>query len=49
MEDFLQEEALEELGIPLNPTRHAGAQIQVMSNPPFNPEVEAEEHGSLEE
>ncbi|EEU40060.1 uncharacterized protein NECHADRAFT_75962 [Fusarium vanettenii 77-13-4] len=49
VEDFLQEEALEELGIPLNPTRHAGAQIQVMSNPPFNPEVEAEEHGSLEE
>ncbi|RSL54701.1 hypothetical protein CEP54_009718 [Fusarium duplospermum] len=49
LEEFLQGERLEELSIPLNPTRHAGAQIQVMSTPPFNPEVEAEEHGSLED
>ncbi|RSL96225.1 hypothetical protein CDV31_013565 [Fusarium ambrosium] len=49
LEDFLQGERLEELSIPLNPRRHAGAQIQVMETPPFDPEIEAEEHGSLEE
>ncbi|KAM5347755.1 hypothetical protein ACJ41O_007579 [Fusarium nematophilum] len=45
---LMQEGDLEELGIAVNLTRNAGQQIKVMAEPPFDPNLEAEEHGELE-
>ncbi|KAH6893295.1 hypothetical protein B0T10DRAFT_592254 [Thelonectria olida] len=48
LEDFVQGGPLEELGIAVPLTRNVGPQIFVMAIPPFDTNLENEEHGQLE-
>lgn len=48
MEDFVQEGRYEELAISTNITRALGPTIMTMVVPPFDPDIEAEEHAVLE-
>ncbi|KAI1064445.1 hypothetical protein LB506_007893, partial [Fusarium annulatum] len=46
-ESFVHGQPLEELGIAVNISRNEGSLIRVMEEPPFNPDIENEEHADL--
>ncbi|KAM0558472.1 hypothetical protein ACHAPJ_004663 [Fusarium lateritium] len=48
MDDFVHGKRLEELGIAVNISRNRGSMINTLDEPPFDPDIEAEEHGNLE-
>ncbi|KAJ4050593.1 hypothetical protein NW761_005388 [Fusarium oxysporum] len=47
MDSFVQGKPLEELGIAVNISRNEGSLIRTMEEPPFNPDIENEEHAEL--
>ncbi|KAG5802342.1 hypothetical protein H9Q74_013058 [Fusarium xylarioides] len=47
MDSFVQGQPLEELGIAVNMSRNEGSLIRTMEVPPFNPDIENEEHAEL--
>ncbi|KAG5746471.1 hypothetical protein H9Q70_010841 [Fusarium xylarioides] len=47
MDSFVQGQPLEELGITVNMSRNEGSLIRTMEVPPFNPDIENEEHAEL--
>jgi hypothetical protein len=47
MDSFVHGKPLDELDIAVNISRNEGALVRTMEEPPFNPDIENEEHAEL--